>query len=184
MMRVLRRRRTGVVEPSTFKDAAARGYPPIMIALGVISTLLWLFWLTQTMQVYRIAAYISLELRPRLIDIYQMRLLEWESYVRRFTANRESAAQVLYRGRRDMRAPRIFRNRDGVYISLLFGGGTPLLLTATAITRFHFDTSALALKIAAAASLILWICALSSAISVMRTTQVISRIIVAGHDDP
>jgi len=78
-------------------------YPDVLFALAVISSMLWLFWLSQTMQIYRIAAYVALEIRPSLRRIYGHDLLNWESYVRRLTRSRAMAIEALYGNQRPIK---------------------------------------------------------------------------------
>lgn len=155
-------------------------YPGVLIALAVVSNFLWLFWLAQTMQVYRIATYVALELRPLLMRIYGQPVLGWESYVRRITASRDLAARALYPDD-PTNAPHISRNRDGVYISLLLGGVTPPLLTIVAIFQARHDAPPHWAWVAAGVSLAFWIYAAASAIQVMMTTKHMSNVII-GHE--
>jgi hypothetical protein len=152
-------------------------YPPALFALAIVSSLLWLFWLAQTMQIYRIAAYVALVLKPRLKELYGSDLLEWEEYVRRLTKSHAIAVAALYEQQPD-KIPYISRNRDGVYISLLLGGAAPLVLSISAFAQFHTEPRALSWKAATIAGLILWIYALRSAVAVIRTTNTISHRII------
>jgi hypothetical protein len=162
--------------------SAARQDPVILVALAVLSSLLWLFWLVQTLQIYRIAAYVALELRLRLVELCGCSVLDWEAYVRRLTFSRQTAAMAIYKNRDPKAVPNISRNIDGVYISLLLGGATPLILAGTAIAAFHHNAKALSWKIEVGASLVLWLYAILKAISVMRTTRSMSRKIIEEQD--
>lgn len=74
-------------------------------------------------------------LRPRLAALCQGELLGWESYVRNLTHSRETVAHALF-GRPDGNStPRISRNNDGIYVSVLLGGAAPVILALIAI--FH-----------------------------------------------
>jgi len=164
--------------------STSHSFPTVLVALAVVSSLLWLFWLVQTLQIYRIAAYIALELRPRLAEMYQCSLLDWESYVRRLTFSRESAALALY-GATDAPKMRNFsRNKDGVYISLLLGGATPLLLASAAIVNLHHNSRGIPWKLEIAASLALWLYALIKAIVTLHTTNVITEQIINSQEPP
>lgn len=159
---------------------AARSYPSIIIGLAFVSTLLWLFWLAQTIQIYRIAAYVALELRPCLTQLYQCSLLGWESYVRRLTLTRQRAVATLYGSEADARNHALYvsRYREGVHTSILLGGATPLFLIIAIFTVGHKHQYSFLQITASIAGLILWIYAVNTAVSVLRTTRVInSRIL-------
>jgi hypothetical protein len=162
---------------------AAGGHPEVMIGLAVVSTLLWMFWQAQTMQIDRIAAYVALRLRPALVRHYGYDVLGWEGYVRRLTWSRETAVHALYDGRRNDKGTYISRSRDGIYISLLLGGGTPLFLGFVSATEFQATSKAIAFEVASALGLVLWAYALVSAISVMRADKAIARQIIESDTD-
>ena len=128
-------------------------------------------------------AYVALRLRPALVKHYRCDVLGWEGYVRRLTWSRETAVHALYDGRPDDKGTYISRNRDGIYISLLLGGGTPLFLGIVSATEFQATSKAIAFEVASALGLILWAYALVSAISVMRADKAIARQIIEGDND-
>lgn len=158
--------------------SASRESLAVLTALSVVSSLLWLFWLVQTLQIYRIAAYVALVLRPRLELLCQGELLGWESYVRNLTHSRETVAQALFGGPRGKSTPRISRNNDGIYVSMLLGGAAPVVLALIAISAYHAKTDAKAWTLAIAASLLLWLYALVKAFATLQTTRRISARII------
>jgi hypothetical protein len=160
----------------------ARQYPAILIGLGVVSSLIWLFWLVHTLQIYRIALYIALELRPRLVRIYGCTVLDWEAYVRFLTFSRHTQTRLFAKYRHVEREMDVSRNVDGIYISLLLGGATPLLLAASVIADLHSHSNGLPWVLAVAATLALWLYAFSRAIVTLRTTRVISDLIIKNQD--
>jgi hypothetical protein len=162
--------------------SATHQYTGVVVALAVVSSLIWLFWLMQTMQIYRIAAYVALELRPRLVSLCRSDLLGWESYVRRLTQDRNTAAMALFNRPYEKGMKRIARNVDGVYVSMLLGGATPLILAAIALADYHQKGSELLWRIAFVSSLLLWAYALYKAVTVMRSTRIISRRIIDARD--
>jgi hypothetical protein len=164
--------------------SVAHQYPAILIGLGVVSSLLWLFWLVHTLQIYRIALYVALELRPRLVGIYKCTMLDWEAYVRFLTFSRAAQARLLAKYHNSGDPSVISRNIDGIYVSLLLGGATPLLLAASVVADIHSKPSnELAWALAVAATLILWLYALGRAVVTLRTTRAISDLIIRNQDN-
>jgi hypothetical protein len=156
----------------------------VLTALSVVSSLLWLFWLVQTLQIYRIAAYVALVLRPRLASLCHGDLLDWELYVRNLTHTRETVARALFGSPDTGVTPRISRNNDGIYVSMLLGGAAPVILSLIAIAAYNAKTHADSWALAIAASLLLWVYALLKAVSTLQTTRRISaRIIEAAPLD-
>lgn len=153
-------------------------YPVILIALAMVSNFLFLFWLAQTMQIYRIAAYVALRLRPSLMALYTCEVLGWERYVRELTASSEHMARALYPENPE-KAPKISRNRDGVYISLLLGGIAPPALIGVSLFRARHASSPLWVWLAAIVGVAFWGYAMNSAINVMRSTKHISDVILS-----
>lgn len=149
----------------------------VLIALAVVSSLIWLFWLTQTLQIYRIAAYVALELRPRLVGLCRSEILGWETYVRLLTSSQRTAALALFKSE-SRSNPSITRNVDGVYVSMLLGGATPLILAAIAIANYHHKGNDLVWQAAVGVSLLLWLYAVVKAVAIMRTTSAISKRII------
>jgi hypothetical protein len=95
-----------------------------------------IFWLIQTLQIYRIAAYVALELRPRLVSLCHSDILGWEAYVWPLTSSQRTAALALFKSE-SRSNPSITRNVDGVYVSMLLGGATPLILAVIAIANYQ-----------------------------------------------
>jgi hypothetical protein len=162
--------------------SVANESPAILIGLGVVSSLIWLFWLVQTLQIYRIALYVALELRPRLVRAYECSLLNWEAYVRLLTFSRRTQDQLLAKYRHVDGASRISRNVDGIYISLLLGGTVPLLLTASVIAAVRAHSDHLTWSLSFAAASVLWLYAFGRAIVTLRATRAISNLIIRNQD--
>jgi hypothetical protein len=150
----------------------------VLTALSVVSSLIWLFWLVQTLQIYRIAAYVALVLRPRLVSICNGELLDWEAFIRNLTYSRETVARALFNSPHTKTTPRISRNIDGIYVSMLLGGAAPVVLALIAISAYHAKTYADSWVLAIVASLLLWVYALLKAVATLTTTRRISARII------
>lgn len=96
----------------------------IFAGLSVISSLLWLFWIEHTGQIFRIGAYISIELRPRLAARFGPDALGWETFWRRVDPTTGTDARPREKRRSLLAQP----GPADWYVSLLFGGVTPLFL--------------------------------------------------------
>jgi hypothetical protein len=115
--------------------------------LAFLSTILWLFWLDHTEQIWKLATYIATRLRPSLQSVAPGSL-DWEAFLRRLDA------------RRAVRST----NYAAFYITLLFAS-VPPLLTAVYVVRAFRDSQDLDgftfLRLtAAAAVLAFWVFAL------------------------
>ena len=101
----------------------------ILVGLAAISSLLWLYWIDHAAQVQRIAAYIAIDIAPRVSAAEGHPVLRWETFLRRLTAGGDSAREVLF----GPDPPALSRNFRPIvssdwYTTLLFGGSPPLLL--------------------------------------------------------
>jgi hypothetical protein len=116
-------------------------FPDVLLGLAAISSFLWLLWIDHTSQIYKIATYIALRLAPRL-DGKRTGSLGWERFLRELDTGGKSAAQVLYE-RTPVKAVDISRTQSvGSYITLLFGGSTPVLIGIYIATQFGHLTGA------------------------------------------
>ncbi|MGH3345242.1 MAG: hypothetical protein ACRDPK_20710, partial [Carbonactinosporaceae bacterium] len=68
-----------------------------LAGIAYVSSLLWLFWLAQVMQIYRAAAYIALDLRATLVRELGTPMLGWEGFVHKVTRSRSAATRELNR---------------------------------------------------------------------------------------
>ncbi|MDX6307889.1 MAG: hypothetical protein QOI06_935 [Nocardioidaceae bacterium] len=93
--------------------------------LGFLSTMLWLFWLDHTEQIWKLATYISVRLRPSLQSVAP-RSLDWERFLR------ELDAQKAVRS----------TNYAAFYITLLFAVVPPLLTAVYVVRIVEAGTSA------------------------------------------
>jgi hypothetical protein len=89
---------------------AATNLIDLYAGLAFLSTILWLFWLDHTEQIWKLACYISLELRPLLVAAAPGSL-GWERFLRSLDS------------RRVVRSTK----NAAFYISLLFASMPPIL---------------------------------------------------------
>ncbi len=95
--------RTGLSNQILSYELAALGagiavlstYPDVLLGLAAISTLLWLFWIDHTTQIYKIAAYIELKIAPRLRSPGSEEL-GWERFLREIDAGDKRAEFALF----------------------------------------------------------------------------------------
>lgn len=97
--------------------------PEVLIGLSIVSSLLWLLWLDQALQIYKIAAYIGCKLADKL-QREDNDALGWESFLRVLDKGGRRASRELF-GNTGTEAKLIdlppTRN-IGRYMMLLFGG--------------------------------------------------------------
>ena len=164
--------------------SVARSFPLVLIALAVVSALLWLIWLGQVTQMILIAAYIALELRPQLEEVCQRSVLRWESYWRQPTPKQSIDSEPHYgdSNREKTGVLKASLYRDGVHTSMLLGGITPALLTIEVFVNPHARFNSFSWQVTAVGcGLALWLYTLSAAISVLRTSVVINAIIASSY---
>lgn len=90
---------------------AAGNQLDLYVGLAFLSTILWLFWLDHTEQIWKLATYISLGLRPSLTEVAE-HAFEWEAFLRSL----------------DRRRPVRSTNYAALYITLLFATIPPILV--------------------------------------------------------
>lgn len=101
----------------------------VLAALGAASSFLWLLWMDQSIYTYKIAAYLSVELAPRLSRLARRPVLGWETFLRRIEANGDMSRRALYPGpARTGRCLRHSGRHAEWYVPLLFAVTPPLLL--------------------------------------------------------
>jgi hypothetical protein len=119
--------------------------PEVAIALAGVSSFLWLLWLDHTAQIYKVAAYISLRIAPRLQQGLDHELLGWELFLRRLDSGDGDAVEALYgtAARRSLRRtiPVMPTHNIARYTMILFGAGPLVLLGIAGVrqlaTNFH-----------------------------------------------
>lgn len=101
----------------------------ILAALAASSSFLWLLWMDQSIYTYKIAAYLAVELAPRLSQLAQRPVLGWERFLRCLEANSEISRRALYPDPDIDGRPLRFSGRHAEwYVPLLFAVTSPLLL--------------------------------------------------------
>lgn len=129
-----------------FGLAAAQTRIDLYAGLAFLSIIFWLFWLDHTEQIWKMATYIAIRLRPTLAD-RAPGALGWESFLRELD-------RKLVRS----------KNSAAAYVTLLFASVPPLLAIAfavrAALERDHVDTTMIARFVGAFAILAFWAFAL------------------------
>lgn len=158
----------------------------ILVALAAISSLLWLYWADHSGQVNRIAAYIAIQLAPRIGADEGRPVLQWEAFLRRFNAGGESTSQVLFGPAQSDPGPSIRRVvSSDWYTTLLFGGAPPLLLGLYVAANARASASAaVEAAIATAAGTVLWAYALINYWHMRRAVSVIAEAILTASNRP
>jgi hypothetical protein len=157
----------------------------ILVALAAISSLLWLYWTDHAAQVRRIAAYIAIDLAPKISAAIGEPALQWEVFLRRLTAGGTSAREVLFG------PTQLFRERDfrrivssDWYTTLLFGGSPLLLLGLYVVANINAGPSTvIEVGIATAATMWLWTYALISYWRMKRVEPIIVAAILAANSN-
>lgn len=109
----------------------------VLVGLAAASSFLWLLWMDQSLYTYKIAAYLAVELAPRLGELVQRPVLGWEGFVRLIEANGESSEHALYPHSAGKKRHLRFSGRHAEwYVPLLFLV-TPLLLLARYTVEAH-----------------------------------------------
>ena len=157
--------------------------PEVVIGLAAASSFLWLSWLDHVGQIYKIAAYVSLRLSPRLRRQFDG-VLGWELFLRELDAGGSQATQALFPGRDDpglKLAPTVSVNW---YTGLLFGASPPLLLggylASRLLTPERGDVPQL---IALAVSTIVWVLALNRYRGYQATVRTINQAILSAAEE-
>lgn len=113
-------------------------FPDVLLGLAFVSPFLWILWLDYSSQIHKIAAYISLRLKPRL-EAAGSDGLGWEDFYRRVDEGGATAAAALGlpAGKKVTlkRVAHISR-----YMMVLFAL-TPIILLAVYLVRFEWDTA-------------------------------------------
>lgn len=132
-------------------------FPQALGGLALVSSLLWLFWTDNSVQVQRLGAYIALDLGPRLNQGKERPVLRWEAFMRRLAKGGQEAADLLFgEAPRDGREIRSAIGSDW-YTAALFGGTSPVLIVLYAFSN-SLDGAGewLLLASASTATMVLW----------------------------
>jgi hypothetical protein len=101
----------------------------LLAALGAASSFLWLLWMDQSLYTYKIAAYLSVELAPRLSLLARRPVLGWETFLRRVESNGEKSGRALYPRTAGGGRQLVLCGRHAEwYVPLLFAATPPWLL--------------------------------------------------------
>jgi hypothetical protein len=157
----------------------------VLAGLAAISSFLWLLWMDQSIQTFKIAAYLAVDVAPRLRRLAGRRLLEWEYFVRMLDGGRGGSERALHRGAASPDGGIVRPFRADWYAPVLFGATPPILLASYVVTAVHRDTEAAQVVLACAAGGLLWIFAVSRFADFVHNSRVITRAIVGARaDDP
>jgi len=143
----------------------------ILAGLAAISSFLWLLWLDHSGQILKIAAYLALELAPRMSTQLGRPVLVWEVFLRRLNAGGTAAAGALH-GRAPLMSRSIVRPlRAEWYSPLLFGAAPPLLLSLYVTAGLQAGKEPVVVWTAAATAALLWAFAVSRFIDFMHNAK-------------
>lgn len=150
----------------------------VLAGLAAISSFLWLLWMDQTASIYKIAAYLAIEMAPRLESSSGRRALRWEKFLRSVEAGGQEAANALFRGSPPPSSSVVRHIRADWYVPLLFGLTPPLLLTLYVKADVHRADPAI-MGLACLAGAVLWIFAVTRFAKFVGITKVIDEAILA-----
>jgi hypothetical protein len=153
----------------------------IMVGLAAVSSLLWLYWIDNSIQLQRLGLYIAIELAPRISEIEGRPVLGWEIFFRKLLKGGRDASELLF-NTEQARGDKGIALGAGAsadwYTLILFGGSTPLLTVLYLVSYVSSKRGADALVwLAAVAVLLVWVFAVSRFINFMRTLRVFSEAI-------
>lgn len=128
--------------------------PSIVVPLAAVSAYLWSLWLDQASQVWKLAAYIALRLRPRA----GQGVLEWEAFLRVLDEGGQSARRLMPRhaARTLPGVPRLRTRNIAFYISMLLGG-TPVVLVVSYLLSQPLHHAGTVIWIALGLATVLWL---------------------------
>jgi hypothetical protein len=151
----------------------------ILPTLAVISSFLWLPWIDHSTQILKIAAYIAVELAPRMSQYLGRPVLDWEIFLRRIDSGGETSAKVLYGISSPPRTAVVRPLRPEWYTPLLFGIAPPLLLILYAAANLHGGTTTMVVWSACVIGAAFWAFTISRFIDFVRNSKIIDRAILA-----
>ncbi|MFC6881389.1 MULTISPECIES: hypothetical protein [Actinomadura] len=151
----------------------------VLAGLAAISSFLWLLWMDQCLSSYKIAAYLSVELAPRLRALTGHRVLGWENFLRRVEAGRATSARTLF-GPSAPRARGLIRTiRSDWYVPLLFGAAPPGLLLLYAMTAHDHRLGVAPTAVGCVLAGGMWAIAFVRFWIFIRSTKILDRAILA-----
>lgn len=151
----------------------------ILVGLAAASSFLWLLWMDQSLYTYKIAAYLAVELAPRLGELVRRPVLGWEGFVRLIEANGESSEHALYPYSSGTKRRLRFSGRHAEwYVPLLFLV-TPLLLLARYTVEAHKSAFSIAAACVVGGSV--WVYTVTRFTLLMRDISVLNDAILAAR---
>lgn len=151
----------------------------VLAVLAVISSFLWLLWIDHSTQILKIAAYISIDLAPRMNQCLGRPVLGWESFLRRINSGGGRSATALYGASPPPRVAIVRPLRSEWYTPLLFGAAPPLLFALYVSANLRGGTATPVVWLACAAGGALWVFTISRFIDFVHNAKVIDRAILA-----
>jgi hypothetical protein len=150
----------------------------VLAGLAVISSFLWLLWIDHSTQILKIAAYIAIELAPRMRQHLGRPVLGWEVFLRCINSGGERSATALHGVSRPPRAKIVRPLRPEWYAPLLFGVAPPLLFALYVSANLRSGTATTVVWLACAAGGALWVFTISRFIDFVHNAKVIDRAIL------
>lgn len=154
----------------------------ILPVLAVISSFLWLLWIDHSTQILKIAAYISIDLAPRMSQCLGRPVLGWEIFLRRINSGDERSATALYGVSPPPRTTIVRPLRSESYTPLLYGVAPPLLYTLYASANLRGGTATSMVWLICAAGGTLWAFTISRFVDFVRNAKIIDQAILAVPD--
>jgi hypothetical protein len=154
-------------------------YAHVLAGLAAISSFLWLLWIDQSISTYKIAAYLAIEVAPRMQEITARRTLGWEAFLRRVESGGQESVHALYQGAPPPSGGIVRSIRADWYVPLLFGAAPPLLLTLYIKASSGIEASMWLIGLASLIGGLLWLFTISRFIDFVRNTKVIDKAILA-----
>jgi hypothetical protein len=179
--------RIGLMQAIVAVELAALGtgltilhdYAHVLAGLAAISSFLWLLWLDQSLSTYKIAAYLAIEVAPRMQQITARRTLGWEAFLRRVESGGQESVHALYQGALPPSGGIVRSVRADWYVPLLFGASPPILLTLYVRASSNIESSLLLIGLASLIGGLFWLFAISRFIDFVRNAKVIDKAILA-----
>jgi hypothetical protein len=154
----------------------------VLAGLAAISSFLWLLWIDQSISTYKLAAYLAIEMAPKLSELTGRQVLGWEYFLRRVEAGGAQSARALYGNQAPAQAHTTRTVRADWYVPLLFGCTPPLLLTLYVIVGVREHVGTLPIALSGPLCALLWIFTVARFTDFVRNTNVLDRAILAAGD--
>lgn len=153
-------------------------FPDVTLALAVVSTFLWLVWLDQANQVRKIAAYIGVELAPKIRELAPG-ALRWEAFLRELEKGGKSATDLLGLPSAGDRAESWSPGDVAAVTTALFGWTTPTLVIAFGVSVFRTWEASDGFRVGFAVIVVaLWLVAVAFHYRVRRSAALITNAIL------